>query len=111
MFTPKIIFSDEAISHLSAHVTRHDVTIWGSNNPHATISMSFVLNPNNKGSGLYLFAESTVTEAACLDMPKDLPIPILEETGHSDMLLQQRGAPSHFQTEIRNFVDPTFPGK
>ena len=32
----KIIFSDEATFHLSEKVNRHNVRIWGSENPNAT---------------------------------------------------------------------------
>jgi hypothetical protein len=33
LFTGKIVFSDEATFHLSGNVNRHNLVIWGSNNP------------------------------------------------------------------------------
>ena len=39
------VFSDEAASHLFPHGNRHNVTIWGSNDPHAVIKRT-TYNPN-----------------------------------------------------------------
>jgi hypothetical protein len=35
----KLIFSDEATFHLSGKVNRHNVRVWGSENPHATLEV------------------------------------------------------------------------
>jgi hypothetical protein len=33
----RLVFSDEATFHLSGKVNRHNVRIWGTENPHATV--------------------------------------------------------------------------
>lgn len=34
VYTEKIVFSDEATLHLSGNISRYNLRIWGSNNPH-----------------------------------------------------------------------------
>jgi hypothetical protein len=46
MFTAKIMFSDEATSSLFTHGNRHNVAMWGSNNPQAVIKRT-TYNPNS----------------------------------------------------------------
>jgi hypothetical protein len=36
-FAEKLVFSDEATFHVSGKVNRHNVRIWGTENPHATV--------------------------------------------------------------------------
>jgi hypothetical protein len=36
-FLSKICFSDEATFHLSGKVNRHNIRVWGSENPHAVV--------------------------------------------------------------------------
>ena len=36
-FLPRLIFSDEATFHLSCKVSRHNVRIWGLENPHEIV--------------------------------------------------------------------------
>ena len=36
-FLPRMIFSDEATFHLSGKVSRHNVHIWGLENPHEIV--------------------------------------------------------------------------
>jgi hypothetical protein len=36
-FAPRLVFSDEAIFHLSGKANHHNLRIWGMENPHATI--------------------------------------------------------------------------
>jgi hypothetical protein len=43
-FTSKIVASDEATFHLSRNVNRHNLRIWGSNNPHEDIEQSKVIS-------------------------------------------------------------------
>lgn len=39
----KTIFFDEATFHVDRNVNRHNVRIWGSENPHATLEVLMVL--------------------------------------------------------------------
>jgi hypothetical protein len=36
-FTEKLVFSDEAMFHVHGKVNHHNVCIWGTENPHATV--------------------------------------------------------------------------
>jgi hypothetical protein len=37
IFLSKIYFSDEARFHLSGKINRHNIRIWGNENPHAVV--------------------------------------------------------------------------
>jgi hypothetical protein len=39
-FLSKICFSDEATFYLSGKVNRHNIRVWGSENPHAVVEHS-----------------------------------------------------------------------
>jgi hypothetical protein len=39
-FLSKICFSDEATFHLSGKVNRHNIRVWGSENPHTVVEHS-----------------------------------------------------------------------
>jgi hypothetical protein len=39
-FLSKICFSDEATFHLPGKVNRHNIRVWGSENPHAVVEHS-----------------------------------------------------------------------
>jgi hypothetical protein len=40
LFLDKIVFSDEATFHLSGKVNRHNLIIWGSQNPHQVVAVA-----------------------------------------------------------------------
>jgi hypothetical protein len=62
-------------------------------------------------SGLFLFAERTVTGIVYLDMLEEFLMPILEEQCPEDKLFQQDGAPTHFYSEVKDFLNRKFPEK
>ena len=71
-----IFFSDESTFHVSGKINRHNVRIWGSQNPHAKqehVRDSPKLNfwcslSQNKDIGPFFFAEETVRGITYLDM-------------------------------------------
>jgi hypothetical protein len=72
----KIVFSDEATLHLLEKVNRHNLRIWGSNNPHEVIehltdgpklNVFCALYKQNM-FGLLFFAECSVTGTVYPDM-------------------------------------------
>ena len=73
-FAKKLIFSDEAAFHLHGKVNRHNVRLWGTENPHAAtehIRGSPKLNVFSvisikKVYGPFFFAESTVAGSPVL---------------------------------------------
>jgi hypothetical protein len=70
------VFSDEATFHLSGKVNRHNLRIWGMENPHATIEHEldspkvnvFCAISRTKVYGPFFFMEKTVSGHSYLDM-------------------------------------------
>ena len=42
-FLDRVIFTDESTFHLSGHVNKHNVRIWGSANPHEMVQLHQLL--------------------------------------------------------------------
>jgi hypothetical protein len=104
-FAEKLIFSDEATYHLYGKVNRHNVRVWGTENPHATIE--HIMNSpklnvfcgvsKEKGYGPFLFAESTITGTSYLHMMQEWLMPHLDD----DFICQQDGAPPLYHHLVR----------
>jgi hypothetical protein len=62
-------------------------------------------------SGLFFFAESTVTGVVYLYKLEEFLIPILEEGGPDDTLFQQDGLPPHFNKELKGVFNRKIPEK
>jgi hypothetical protein len=68
-FLPCLIFSDEATFHLRGKVNRHNVCIWGTQNPRETVEHErdspklnvFCAISQTKVYGPYFFERETVT--------------------------------------------------
>jgi len=75
-FPEKVQFSDEATFHVSCAVNRHNVRIWGSENPHAYVQHQrdspkvneFCAISSQKVYGPFFFADETVTHITYLGM-------------------------------------------
>ncbi|KFM70390.1 hypothetical protein X975_16355, partial [Stegodyphus mimosarum] len=98
-FLKCIIFSDEASFHLSGIDYRHNVRIWGSENPHEYREAQRD-SPNvwcglmhDRVIGPFFFTEKTVSSVV-LDMLENFVFPQLEEL-QAHVFLQQDGAPPH----------------
>ena len=117
-FMTKIFFSDEATFHLSGKVNRHNVRIWGSENPHAIqehVRDSPKMNvwcslSHNKVIGPFFFAEKTVRGTTYLDMLEQFFFPQIEQL-QPNIVFQQDGAPPHWSNEVRTTLDNIFPGR
>ena len=65
----KIIFSNEATFHVNGKVNRHNVRIWGSQNPHAVLQVErdspkvnvFCAVTERTVYGPFFFEESSIT--------------------------------------------------
>jgi hypothetical protein len=110
------VFSDEASFHLSGKVNRHNVRIWGTENPRATVQhIRDSLNVNvfcaissRKVYGLFFFTEKSVNGFVYLDMLQLWLLPHLQEDSDNS-ILQQDGAPPHFHLEVRRHLNTTLP--
>jgi hypothetical protein len=72
----RFLFSDEATFEVNGKVNRHNVRVWGTENPHVTFEHErdspkvnvFCAIPKEKVYGPFFFAENTVTGNSFLDM-------------------------------------------
>jgi hypothetical protein len=75
-FLRHLVLSDEATFHLRGKVNRHNVRIWGMENPHATVQHKrdspkvnvFCAISSRKVYGPFFFLEKAVTGISNLDM-------------------------------------------
>ncbi|KAJ4451079.1 hypothetical protein ANN_02517 [Periplaneta americana] len=115
-FMSKIFFSDEATFHVSGKVNRHNVRIWGSQNPHSIqehVRDSPKLNvwcglSQQQVIGPFFFAEKTVCGTTYLDMLEQF-FPQIEHL-QPNILFQQDGAPPHWFNDVCTILDNVFPG-
>jgi hypothetical protein len=117
-YLPKILFSGEAIFHVSGKVNRHNVRIWGSENPHHVIE-NIRDSPKvnvwcelmfNRTIEPFVFAESTVTKETYLDMLEQFVVPQVEDL-QPTLIFQQDGARTHWGRIVRDYLDATFPNR
>lgn len=111
-FTSRLVFSDEATFHLSGKVNRHNVRIWGANNPHEMVEHHrdspkvnvFCAVSQNQVYGPFFFEGSTVTGQSYLDMLRNWLFPSLQADSN-DFIFQQDGAPPHWHQMVRAFLN------
>ena len=86
-FLERICFTDEATFHVSGKITKQNIRIWGSENPHVTRELerdSPKVNVwcgilRNQVIGPFFFAEKTITANTYLDLLIGYVAPQLEE--------------------------------
>ena len=115
-----VLFSDEATFHISGHVNRHNCRIWANEQPnrlHESQRDTPKVNvwigiTKSKLYGPFMFAERTITGEIYLDMLQQYLEPQLISDGIIDTVVyQQDGAPPHFATIVRNYLNETFPDR
>lgn len=115
-FIDRLIFGDESTFHLSGKVNKHNVRIWGTENPREIVEHErdspklnvYCAVSKQKIYGPFFFQESTVTGTSYLDMVSEWLIPQLQEDSN-DFILVQDGAPPHWHHEVRNYLDEQLP--
>jgi len=115
-FLPCLIFSDEATFHLSRKVNRHNVCIWGLQNPQEALEHErdspkvnvFCALPQTKVYVLFFFAENTATGVTYLAMLQNCLLPQISEDSE-DFIFQQDGAPPHWHRDVRRFLNESLP--
>ena len=113
-YLEKICFSDEANFHLSGAVNRHNVRIWGTQNPREYTEKE--LNSpkvnvwcavlHNRVIGPYFFEELTINQDSYLEMLNTFAFPILRTI--PQLVFQQDGSPVHWGLRVRETLDRTF---
>lgn len=117
-FLNKIFYSDEATFHVSGKVNRHNVRIWGSENPHfyqehtrdsekvnvwCAVSCSRVIGP-------FFFGEKNINGNIFVDMFENFAIPQLAHL-QPNIIFQLDGAPPHWRHFVRDSLDKHFPNR
>ena len=93
-------FSDEATFHVSGKVNKHNIRIWGSQNPCEVLERnSPKINVwcglmHNQIIGPFIFAESTITANIYLDMLKHYVVPQLVRRVPAEGCVSARRCPS-----------------
>ena len=101
-FNERHVFSDEATFHTNGKVNRHNVRIWGEENPYATIEHErdsqkvdvFCAISKNYVRGPFFF-EGHVTGEVYLQMLQNWLMDELIANEHEDFIYQQDGTPPH----------------
>lgn len=112
-FLHRIVFSDEAAFHICGKVNRHNMRIWGSENPRKTIEhqrdspkiIVWCAMSSDTIFGPFFFRESTVNSANYLDMLQNFAFPQFP----TNVIFQQDGAPPHWGSNVREALDDKFP--
>lgn len=115
-FVSKIVFSDEATFHTNGKVNRHNVCIWGTENPRETTQYErdspkvnvFCAISANKVFGPFFFEGATVTGLQYLEMLENWLFPQLEQEAQQ-FIFQQDGAPPHWHLSVRNYLNVNYP--
>lgn len=115
-FYERLIFGDESTFHISGKVNRHNVRIWGTENPRESVEHErdspklnvFCAVSKKKVYGPFFFQEATVRGNAYLDMLSEWLMPQLEEDSE-DFVWVQDGAPPHWLHDVRDYLDESLP--
>ena len=113
-FLNQVLFSDEAVFHLSGEVNRHNCMYWSPNNPSHTIMKPLQSPKIVRSGGLvgpYVF-DATVNGESYLEMLRDWLLPQLQQIdsfNNGEMFFQQDGAPPHWSRVMCDWLDATFP--
>jgi hypothetical protein len=116
--TEKLVFSDEETFHVCGKVNGHNVRIWGTENPHATVEHVrdspkenvFCAALSCKVYVPFFFAEPTVTSVNYLDMLQLWLMLQLQEDSE-DFIFQHDGAPLHFHFDVRIHISANLSGR
>ena len=115
-FFERLIFKDECTFYFCGKGNRHNVRIWGTENPISVVEVArnspkvnvFCAVPTFKVYGPLFFSEEAVTGIAFLDMLTEWLLPQLNEES-ADFIFQMDGALSHFHRHIREFLNQHLP--
>ena len=103
---------------MNGKINRHNVCIWGKENPHATIELVrdspkvnvFCAISKNDLHGPFFFEEN-VTGNVYLQMLQNW-LPVIDEliaNKHEDFIYQQDGAPPHWKLTVQAYLNDNLP--
>ena len=113
-----VVFSNEASFHVSGKVNKHNVRIWGSQNPYEVVEserdspklIGWRILMHNQINGPFIFAKSAITANIYLNMLKHNVVPQLEKF-QPWVVFQQDCAPPHWGLMVCDFLNETFPNR
>ena len=115
-FNERLVFSDEATFHTNGKVNRHNVRIWGEENPRVIIERErdspkvnvFCAISKNHVQGPFFF-ESNVTADVYLQLLQNWLIDELIANEHEDLIYQEDGVPPHWKLTVRAYLNDNLP--
>ena len=115
----QIIWSDEVTFKVNGHVNRHNSVYWYETNPREILEKEvnvpgITVWGGISSSGMIgpFFFEETVTGNSYLTMLQEKMWPVVSQRQDIDQIyFQQDGAPPHYSTEVRNWLDDHFPNR
>ena len=111
-----LIFGDESTFHLSGKVNKHNVPIWGTENPRELAQYVwdspkgnvFCAVSRTKVYAPFFPHENTVPEVTYLDMVSEWLLPQLQQDNEHFIFIQD-GAPPHWHNGVRHYLDENLP--
>ena len=98
IYPNKIVFSHKATFHLRGKFYRHNLRIWGRENPHNIVEyvwdspkLNFCFVSSVKVYGPFFFAEPNVTVISYLDMFENYLMPQLQQDMGRNFIFQRWG--------------------
>ena len=116
-FLSTVMFSDEANFYVTGEVNKQNLRYWSNENPHwydpatqqgCDRAVVWCGMWNNHIIGPYFF-EGNVDGEKYLLMLGDWLMPTLDLIGEHPTWFMQDGAPPHYATAVRHWLDETFP--
>lgn len=109
----KVWWSDEACFKLNGHINRHNCVYWAAENPHIIIDKEVNLPGitvwaaiSSEGLIGPFFLDGRVNGERYLNMLQTQFYPLVQH--HEDFFFQQDGAPPHYATAVREWLNETF---
>jgi hypothetical protein len=115
-FLSEIFSSNKATFHLSGKVNRHNILVWGGENPHTVVEHSrdspkinvFCAVSCDKVYGPFFFGKKTVNIIIYCDMLELWLMPQLLED-KPNAVFQHDGEPPHIHSEVTTFLNRQLP--
>lgn len=114
----RILWTDEANFKLSGHVNRHNCVYWNTTNQHVVIGRQI----NQPGLTVWggissdgligpIFFDTTVNGEIYLNLLRTIIPTLKQRCDFNEMYFMQDGAPPHYASPVRTFLDQIFPSR
>lgn len=119
IFQSLIVFSDESAFQLNGEVNRHNCRYWSEENPHWLREHHTQYKQKlNVWAGIFrdqiigpFFIDGNLDGPKYLELLQEQIVPAIQEIAGDyfhDVWFQQDGAPAHFRTIVRNYLNVVF---